>query len=75
VQRLYLLDPRDFATTTSPEVAYDARVHTAYLLTLQGHRPEWLAQHLDLPPSAVHHIAEHARRSGPEGPGSLPPCA
>lgn len=75
VQRLYLLDPRDFAATTSPEVAYDARVHAAYLLTLQGHRPEWLAQHLDLPVAAVHHIAAQAWDCGPEGPGPLPPGA
>ncbi|MGF1428666.1 hypothetical protein [Kitasatospora sp. LaBMicrA B282] len=73
VPRLYLLDPRDFAATTSPEVAYDARVHTAYLLTLQGHRPEWLAQHLDLPAVAAHRIADHARRCGPRGSGELPP--
>lgn len=73
ISRLYLLDARDFATTTSPEVAYDARVHTAYLLTLQGHRPEWLGRHLDLPTVATSRIAEHAERSGPEGPGTMPP--
>jgi hypothetical protein len=73
VTRLYLLDARDFAATTSPEVAYDARIHTAYLLSLQGHRPEWLAQHLDLPLEAVLAVAEHAGRFGPAGPGTLPP--
>jgi hypothetical protein len=73
VTRLYLLDARDFAATTSPEVVYDARIHTAYLLSLQGHRPEWLAQHLDLPLAAVLGIAEHADRFGPAGPGTPPP--
>ncbi|GAA1984703.1 hypothetical protein [Kitasatospora viridis] len=71
--RLYLLDARDFAATTSPEVAYDARIHTAYLLAVQGHRPEWLAQHLDLPVDAVRRIAEHAAQFGPAGPGTRPP--
>ncbi|MFI9274515.1 hypothetical protein ACIGXM_27965 [Kitasatospora sp. NPDC052896] len=62
--RRYLLDARDFAATTSPDVAYDARVHTAYLLAMQGHRAPWLAQHLDLPSTAAHAIAERAARSG-----------
>ncbi|WP_329562375.1 hypothetical protein [Kitasatospora sp. NBC_01266] len=73
VPQLYLLDPNDFATTTSTEVAYDVRVQTAYLLSLQGHRPDWLAQHLDLPTAAARTIAEHAELSGPAGPGVMPP--
>lgn len=73
VSRLYLLDARDFAATTSPDVAYDSRVHAAYLLALQGHRPQWLAQHLDLPPSAADSIVEYAERSGPDGPCTMPP--
>ncbi|MFJ9846716.1 hypothetical protein ACIRYZ_41045 [Kitasatospora sp. NPDC101155] len=75
VDRLYLLNHRDFATTTSPDVAYDARVHTAYVLTLQGHRPDQLAQHLNLPDAATRAIAEHAERSGPTGPATEPPTA
>lgn len=67
------MDARDFAATTSPDVAYDARVHAAYLLALQGHRPEWLAQHLDLPASATAGIAKQAESSGPDGPGTMPP--
>ena len=73
VSRLYLLDARDFTATTSPEVAYDARVHAAYVLALQGHRPEWLAQHLDLPLPAAGGIAAQAALSGPDGPGTMPP--
>ncbi|MEY9943089.1 hypothetical protein [Kitasatospora sp. GAS1066B] len=73
MSRLYLLDPNDFATTTSPEVAYDARVQTAYLLSLQGHHADWLAPYLDLPAEAARTIAEHAERSGPAGPAARPP--
>ncbi|MGW2250637.1 hypothetical protein ACWCXH_10590 [Kitasatospora sp. NPDC001660] len=73
--RLYLLDHRDFAATTSPEVAYDARVQTAYLLALQGHGPDCLAQHLGLPVAAAESIAEHADRSGAPGPGNAVPRA
>ncbi|MGK4579535.1 hypothetical protein [Kitasatospora sp. HPMI-4] len=73
--RLYLLDHRDFAATTSPEVAYDARVHTAYQLLLQGHRPEEIAERLALPAAAAQRIAEHAERSGPNGPGNRPPLS
>ncbi|MEE1783706.1 hypothetical protein PUR71_12425 [Streptomyces sp. SP17BM10] len=62
--RLYLLDHRDFAATTSPDVAYDARVQTAYVFALQGHRPDCLAQHLGLPLAAAEAIAEHAARAG-----------
>lgn len=58
--RLYLLDPRDFAATTSPEVAYDARVQSAYVFALQGHGPDCLARHLGLPLAAAEAIAEHA---------------
>ena len=72
VRRLYALDARHFASTTSVEVVYDARVQTAYVLAEQGQRPEWLAEHLDLPRSAVEAIAGHAQRHGPTGPGDLP---
>jgi hypothetical protein len=72
VERPYLLDPRDFATTTAPEVAYDARVHAAYILALQGHRPTWLAQHLDLPLRATDAICAHAEIHGPTGPQNGP---
>lgn len=72
VERQYLLDPRDFAATTSPLVAYDARVHAAYILAIQGHRPEWLAPHLDLPLAATHAISRHADRHGPNGPANVP---
>ncbi|MEU8516770.1 hypothetical protein AB0C76_35060 [Kitasatospora sp. NPDC048722] len=65
--RLYLLDHRDFAATTSPDVAYDARVQTAYLFALQGHGPDCLARHLGLPPAAAEAIAAHAARSGSPG--------
>ncbi|MEY9844716.1 hypothetical protein [Streptacidiphilus sp. MAP5-3] len=68
VERVYLLDPHDFAATTSAEVAYDARVHAAYILAAQGHRPEWLAPHLDLPLSAARAICARAERHGPRGP-------
>jgi hypothetical protein len=69
IERRYLLDPRDFAATTSPHVAYDARVHAAYILASQGHRPEWLAPHLDLPLAATRAICARAERHGPNGPG------
>ena len=76
VERLYLLDPRDFAATTSPQVAYDARVHAAYILATQGHRPEWLAPHLDLPLTATRAVCAHAEQHEPHGPregtGELP---
>ncbi|WP_063770879.1 hypothetical protein [Streptacidiphilus neutrinimicus] len=72
VERHYLLDPRDFAATTAPEVAYDARVHAAYILALQGHRPAWLAHHLDLPLPATDAICAHAEAHGPTGPRNGP---
>ncbi|SEK52655.1 hypothetical protein [Streptacidiphilus jiangxiensis] len=75
VERAYLLDPRDFAATTSPDIAYDARVHAAYILALQGHRPAWLAQHLDLPLPAADAICAHAEAHGPDGPRNGPTAA
>ncbi|MGF1425719.1 hypothetical protein [Kitasatospora sp. LaBMicrA B282] len=72
IARRYLLDFRDFATTTSPDVAFDARVRTAYQLALQGHAPQWIADQLSLPTGAAHDIAANAARSGPAGPGHLP---
>ncbi|WP_063775029.1 hypothetical protein [Streptacidiphilus anmyonensis] len=72
VERPYLLDPRDFAATTAPEVAYDARVHAAYILALQGHRPVWLAHHLNLPLPATDAICGHAEAHGSTGPQNGP---
>ncbi|MEV7026307.1 hypothetical protein [Kitasatospora sp. NPDC093558] len=64
--RLYLLDHRDFAATTSPDVAYDARVQTAYVFALQGHGPDCLARHLGLPLAAAEAITAHAARAVPQ---------
>lgn len=75
VPRLYLLDHRDFSATTSPDVAYDSRVQTAYLLALQGHGPDRIAEHLGLPLAAVGLIAHHAARCGARGPRNTAPRA
>ncbi|MER7844321.1 hypothetical protein ABTZ03_10300 [Kitasatospora sp. NPDC096077] len=73
--RLYLLDHRDFSATTSPDVAYDSRVQTAYLLALQGHGPDRVAEHLGLPAAVTEVIAQHAARCGASGPGNTAPIA
>ncbi|MFE2408416.1 hypothetical protein ACFXDE_08740 [Kitasatospora sp. NPDC059408] len=73
--RLYLLDHRDFAATTSPDVAYDARVQTAYLFALQGHGPDCLARHLGLPLTAAEAIAAHAARASAPGAAGAPGTA
>ncbi|MEU6972661.1 hypothetical protein AB0A71_34075 [Kitasatospora aureofaciens] len=69
VERAYRLDdpgacPLSGAPNT-PASAYEPRVHLAYLLARQGHRPDWLARFADLPPAAAHRLAhaaaEHVR--------------
>ncbi|MFG2847243.1 hypothetical protein ACGF12_29330 [Kitasatospora sp. NPDC048296] len=64
VERAYRLDdpgacPRS-GTPNSPASAYEPRVHLAYLLARQGHRPDWLAAFADLPPAAAHRLAHAA---------------
>ncbi|MFD9689193.1 hypothetical protein ACFXPX_21225 [Kitasatospora sp. NPDC059146] len=75
VERAYRLDdpgscPRS-GTRNTPASAYEPRVHLAYLLARQGHRPDWLAlpqppaggtPTADLPPAAAHRIALAAAR-------------
>ncbi|MFB7911033.1 hypothetical protein [Kitasatospora sp. NPDC056076] len=66
VERAYRLDdpgscPRS-GTRNTPASAYEPRVHLAYLLARQGHRPDWLARFADLPPAAAHRIALAAAR-------------
>ncbi|MET9183231.1 hypothetical protein ABZX88_34225 [Kitasatospora aureofaciens] len=64
VERAYRLDdPGDCplsGTPNTPASAYEPRVHLAYLLARQGHRPDWLARFADLPPAAAHRLAHAA---------------
>ncbi|MER7845146.1 hypothetical protein ABTZ03_14515 [Kitasatospora sp. NPDC096077] len=61
VERAYRLDDPGSCpysgTANSPASAYEPRVHLAYLLARQGHRPDWLARFADLPPAAAHRLA------------------
>ncbi|MFI9724208.1 hypothetical protein ACIHFE_31960 [Streptomyces sp. NPDC052396] len=59
-ERAYLLhDPRT-CPTAAPGMAYDRRVHLAYVLAGQGHHARWLAQFAALPLAAAQRIAEAA---------------
>ncbi|MEV5509014.1 hypothetical protein [Streptomyces orinoci] len=59
-ERAYLLhDPQSCPAAASGAV-YDRRVHLAYVLAGQGHRPHWLAQFTALPLAAAQRIAEAA---------------
>ncbi|MBV2156536.1 hypothetical protein [Kitasatospora sp. SUK 42] len=64
VERDYRLDdpgacPRS-GTPNTLASAYEPRVHLAYLLARQGHRPDWLARFADLPPAAAHRLTRAA---------------
>ncbi|MFF2073833.1 hypothetical protein ACFVXG_03660 [Kitasatospora sp. NPDC058162] len=64
VERAYRLDDPGSCphsgTRNTPASAYEPRVHLAYLLARQGHRPDWLARFADLPPAAAHRLAHAA---------------
>ncbi|MEV7189726.1 hypothetical protein [Kitasatospora sp. NPDC093102] len=64
VERAYRLDdpgicPRSGTPNTAAS-AYEPRVHLAYLLACQGHRPDWLAHSADLPEAAARILARAA---------------
>ncbi|MEZ0091986.1 hypothetical protein [Streptacidiphilus sp. EB129] len=65
VRRQYLLDPAVEADPARPELRCDTRVQAAYVLARQGHRPTWLARHLNLPESAAREIGDHVAPQTP----------
>ncbi|MGA5817634.1 hypothetical protein ACPC54_07215 [Kitasatospora sp. NPDC094028] len=64
VEREYRLDDPGSCphsgTPNTPASAYEPRVHLAYLLACQGHRPDWLADFAELPPAAARRLAARA---------------
>ncbi|MEV7602525.1 hypothetical protein AB0O91_34650 [Kitasatospora sp. NPDC089797] len=79
VERAYRLDDPGTCpysgTANSPASAYEPRVHLAYLLARQGHRPAWLARFADLPPAAAHRLALAAARHRAAAASATAPAA
>ncbi|MFD4395298.1 hypothetical protein [Kitasatospora sp. NPDC058397] len=71
VERNYRLDDPGVCphsgTPNTRACAYEPRVHLAYLLARQGHRPDWLADFADLPPAAARRLSRAAARHRPHG--------
>ncbi|WP_406194893.1 hypothetical protein OH807_06225 [Kitasatospora sp. NBC_01560] len=67
IERSYRLDdPGTCPYSGTPNTvasAYEPRVHLAYLLASQGHRPDWLARFANLPPAAAHRLTRAAART------------
>ncbi|MFC5724955.1 hypothetical protein ACFP1Z_32905 [Streptomyces gamaensis] len=69
VERDYLLDdPGERTPAGGERLAYEPRVHLAYILARQGHDARWLAEFADLPHDAAHRIAELAASPSANGP-------